>query len=97
VAGHADVLIAPSMESAIILQRTLTALTQGLAAGLVLGARVPIVLVSRSDTLEARTASCVLALLMHASAAARPAASPAPPSGNAPDDGAPGDGRAIAA
>jgi len=97
VAGHADVLIAPSMESAIILQRTLTGLTQGLAAGLVLGARVPVVLVGRSDTLEARTASCVLALLMHASAAGRPVASPAPPSGNAPDDGAPGDGRAIAA
>jgi len=95
VAGHADVLIAPGMESAIILQRTLTGLTQGLAAGVVLGARVPIVLVGRSDTLEARTASCVLALLLHESASRRPDAASAPlpgASGHAPDDG-----RAIAA
>ena len=97
VAGHADVLIAPGMESAIILQRTLTGLTQGLAAGVVLGARVPVVLVGRSDTLEARTASCVLALLLHTSGAARPDASPPPPSGPLPGDGAPDDGRAIAA
>jgi len=96
VAGHADVLIAPGMETAIILQRTLTGLTQGLAAGIVLGARVPIVLVGRSDTLEARTASCVLALLLHASGAARAGAAPAPPA-RSPGSDTPDDGRAIAA
>ena len=96
VAGQADVLIAPGMEAAIILQRTLTALTQGLAAGVVLGARVPIVLVGRSDTLEARTASCVLALLLHASAVLRPEAAPTA-TATTPAVGAPDDGRAIAA
>jgi phosphotransacetylase len=94
VAGHADVLIAPGMEAAIILLRTLTALTQGLAAGVVLGARVPIVLNGRGDTLEARTASCVLALLLHAAALARPESPPSPPQSR---NGAPDDGRAIAA
>jgi phosphate acetyltransferase len=93
VAGHADVLIAPGMESAIILLRTLIALTQGLAGGVVLGARVPIVLTSRADTLEARTASCVLALLMHNAARAEPASPAGPAKGAGPAD----DGRAIAA
>ena len=97
VAGHADVLIAPGMEAAIILLRTLTGLTQGLAGGIVLGARVPIVLVGRSDTLESRTASCVLALLMHASGAARPEASPPSPPGQSRGDSGADDGRAIAA
>jgi phosphate acetyltransferase len=97
VAGHADVLIAPSMESAIILQSTLTSLTQGLAAGVVLGARVPVVLVGRSDTLEARMASCVVALLMHASSLARPADSPPAPPGQGRGEGGDDAGRAIAA
>ena len=95
VAGRADVLIAPGMESAIILLRTLTALTQGLAAGVVLGARVPVVLVGRADTLEARTASCVLALLLHAAGPDRAESPPSPPESRG--DGAPDDGRAIAA
>ena len=93
VAGHADVLLAPGMESAIILLRTLTALTQGLAAGVVLGARVPIVLTSRSDTLEARTASCVLALLMHNTPRIEAASPARPDKGTGPAE----DGRAIAA
>lgn len=93
VAGHADVLIAPAMESAIILLRTLTGLTQGLAAGLVLGARVPIVLPGRRDTLEARMAACVLASLMSAAmASAQSAATP-----TTPDDDRRAGGRAIAA
>ena len=93
VAGQADVLIAPNMEAAIILLRTLTGLTQGLAASVVLGARVPIALTSRGDTLESRTASCVVALLLHAAALARPASPPPQSRG----DGTPDDGRAIAA
>ena len=72
VAGHADIVIAPGMESAIILLRTLTGLTQGLAAGVVLGARVPIVLTARRDTLEARMASCVIASLLASAAKQSP-------------------------
>src|SRR5260370_503309 len=44
VAGRVDVLIAPSMESALMVLRTLMAFNSGLAAGIVLGARVPIVI-----------------------------------------------------
>ena len=68
VAGRADVLIAPSMESASLVLRTLTALTGGLAAGLVLGARLPIVAPARNDSMEVRMASCVLASVMVAAA-----------------------------
>jgi phosphate acetyltransferase len=63
VAGRADALIAPTMEAAIMVLRTLTGLTGGLAAGIVLGARVPIVAPARSDSMETRMASCVLASL----------------------------------
>jgi phosphate acetyltransferase len=64
VAGHADILIAPSMESAVMVVRTLCGVTGALAAGLVLGAQVPIVVTSRSESLESRMASCVLASLV---------------------------------
>ncbi len=86
VAGNADVLIAPGMEAAVMVLRTLTALTGGLAAGIVLGAGVPIVLPARRDTMEARMAACVVAALLVAArasaaatvdaAAAAPAARP---------------------
>lgn len=69
-----DVLLAPNMESAALLVRALTAITGGLAAGLVLGARVPIVAPARVDGTEARMASCVLASLV--AAANRPAVAP---------------------
>ena len=73
MAGRADVLIAPTLESAVMVLRTLTGATQGLACGVVLGARVPIVVPARSDSMEVRMASCVIALLVaaHANAAAR--------------------------
>jgi phosphotransacetylase len=93
VAGHADVLIAPGMEAGIILLRTLTGLTQGLAAGIVLGARVPIVLPARRDTLEARMAACVLASLMSTASAQGAATAPGSPS----DDDRRTGGPAIAA
>ena len=67
VAGRADVLIAPSMESALMILRTALSFGNGLAAGLVLGARVPIVTPTRNDAMEVRMASCVLASLMAAS------------------------------
>ena len=67
IAGRVDVLIGPSMESALMVMRTLLALSAGLAAGIVLGARIPIVVPTRYDTMEVRMASCVLAALMMAS------------------------------
>ncbi len=64
VAGAADVMIAPGMESAWLVLRSLIVLTGGLAAGLVLGATVPIVAPARTDAFESRLASCVLAALL---------------------------------
>jgi phosphate acetyltransferase len=75
IAGRADVLVAPSMESAVMVVRTLCGVTGALAAGLVLGARVPVVLASRGETMESRMASCVLASL---------ASAPRSPAGTAP-------------
>jgi hypothetical protein len=63
IAGRADVLVAPTMESAVMVVRTLCGVTGALAAGLVLGARVPIVIASRGETMESRMAACVLASL----------------------------------
>ncbi|MEO8485901.1 MAG: bifunctional enoyl-CoA hydratase/phosphate acetyltransferase [Betaproteobacteria bacterium] len=64
VAGHADILVAPTMEAAVMVVRTLCGATGALAAGLVLGAQLPIVLVARGEPLESRMASCVLASLI---------------------------------
>jgi len=64
ICGAVDVLVAPAMESALMVMRTMLALGGGLAAGLVLGARVPIVLPTRHDSMEVRMASCVLASLL---------------------------------
>jgi len=69
VAGHVDVLIGPSMESALMVLRTMLAMGGGLAAGIVLGARIPIVAPGRHDSMEVRMASCVLASLVTAAAA----------------------------
>ncbi|MCC7326920.1 MAG: bifunctional enoyl-CoA hydratase/phosphate acetyltransferase [Burkholderiales bacterium] len=69
VAGRADVLIAPSMESALMVLRTMQAFASGLAAGVVLGARIPIVAPARHDSMEVRMASCVLATLLTAAGA----------------------------
>jgi phosphate acetyltransferase len=63
IAGRVDVLVAPSMESALMVLRTLLASGSGLAAGIVLGARIPIVIPARNDSMEVRMASCVLASL----------------------------------
>lgn len=58
-----DVLIAPSMEAACLLLQALTVVTGGFAAGIVLGARVAVVAPARTDSMEVRMASCVLAAL----------------------------------
>jgi phosphate acetyltransferase len=70
VAGDPDILLAPTMEAASLVLRTLTGLTGGLAAGIVLGAKVPIVVPSRADSIEVRMASCVLASVVVAAAEA---------------------------
>ena len=64
VAGHPDILVAPTMEAASMVVRTLTGLSGGLAAGIVLGATLPIVIPARTDSMEVRMASCVLAALI---------------------------------
>ena len=64
VAGKADILVVPDLEAGNMLAKQLTYLAQAQGAGIVLGARVPIVLTSRSDGALARKASCAVALLM---------------------------------
>ncbi len=64
VAGRADILLAPDLESANMLGKQLHYLADAEAAGIVLGARVPIVLTSRADDLFSRAASCAIALLL---------------------------------
>jgi len=64
VAGDADVLLAPDLEAGNILAKQLIYLAGADAAGIVLGARVPIVLTSRADNAAARVASCALARLL---------------------------------
>jgi phosphate acetyltransferase len=61
VAGAADILVAPDLEAGNMLAKQLTYLARADSAGIVLGARVPIVLTSRADSAEARLASCAVA------------------------------------
>ena len=63
VAGEVDIIMVPDLESGNILYKQLTLLSGVEAAGIVLGARVPIVLTSRISNTTARLASCALALL----------------------------------
>jgi phosphate acetyltransferase len=63
VAGRADILIVPDLEAGNMLAKQLEYLAGAQAAGIVLGARVPIMLTSRADKALARMASCALALL----------------------------------
>ncbi len=64
VAGQADILLVPDIESGNMLAKQLEYLADALAAGIVLGARVPIVLTSRADSAQARTASTAVAVVM---------------------------------
>lgn len=64
VAGRADILVVPDLESGNMIAKQLEYLANALTAGIVLGARVPIVLTSRADTAETRIASCVIAALI---------------------------------
>lgn len=73
VAGRANVLIVPDLEAGNMLAKSLTFLAGASAAGVVLGARVPIILTSRADSLETRIASCAIAALVAAERRAQPA------------------------
>ena len=64
VAGRANVLIVPNLESGNMLAKSLSFLAGADAAGIVLGARVPIILTSRADSLTTRLASCAVAALV---------------------------------
>jgi phosphotransacetylase/acyl dehydratase len=63
VAGRADILVVPNLEAGNMLAKQLTFMADAEAAGIVLGARVPIVLTSRSDSVQSRLASCAVAVL----------------------------------
>jgi phosphate acetyltransferase len=64
VAGRANVLVVPDLEAGNMLAKALSFLAGADSAGIVLGARVPIILTSRADSLTARLASCAVAALM---------------------------------
>jgi phosphate acetyltransferase len=63
VAGDADILVVPDLESGNMLAKQLEYLAEAEAAGIVAGARVPIVLTSRADSAKTRLASCAIAVL----------------------------------
>lgn len=64
VAGRADILLVPDLEAGNMLAKQLTFLSGADAAGVVLGASVPIILTSRADSASTRLASCALGVLM---------------------------------
>jgi len=64
VAGRADILVAPDLEAGNMLAKSLTFMAEADAAGIALGARVPIILTSRADSVMTRLASCAVAALV---------------------------------
>lgn len=64
VAGHADILVVPDLEAGNMLAKEFTFLAGAVAAGVVLGATVPIILTSRADSVATRLASCALGVLV---------------------------------
>jgi phosphate acetyltransferase len=75
VAGRAQILVVPDLEAGNMLAKNLTFMAKADSAGIVLGARVPIVLTSRADSVRSRLASCAAAVL-YADARRRIAALP---------------------
>lgn len=82
VAGQAEILVVPGLEAGNMLAKQLTFLSDADAAGIVLGARVPIILTSRADSVRTRLASCAIAVLL-----ARAATKAAPGIGERNPDG----------
>ena len=74
VAGRANILVVPDLEAGNMLAKSLSFLAGADSAGIVLGARVPIILTSRADSLIARCASCAIAALLAAARRGNPAA-----------------------
>jgi phosphate acetyltransferase len=66
VAGRANVLVVPDLEAGNMLAKSLSFLAHADAAGIVLGARVPVILTSRADSLLTRLASCAVAVMVAA-------------------------------
>jgi phosphotransacetylase len=64
VAGQADILVVPDLESGNMLAKQLMYLGEAASAGIVLGAKVPVILTSRADSRESRIASCAIALML---------------------------------
>jgi phosphate acetyltransferase len=64
VAGRANVLVVPDLEAGNMLAKSLSFLAHADAAGIVLGARVPVILTSRADSLLTRLASCAVAVML---------------------------------
>lgn len=64
VAGQADILVVPDLESGNMLAKQLEYMGNAATAGIVLGARIPIVLTSRADAADTRIASCAIAVLL---------------------------------
>src|SRR6185436_1434487 len=64
VAGDPDILVAPALEAGNILAKQLSFLANADSAGMVLGARVPIILSGRADSVRSRVASCAVAMLV---------------------------------
>jgi phosphate acetyltransferase len=75
VAGHAQILVVPDLEAGNMLAKNLTFMAHADAAGIVLGARVPVILTSRADSVRTRLASCAVAGL-YAAARRKTAAVP---------------------
>jgi phosphate acetyltransferase len=71
VAGQAQILVVPDLEAGNMLAKNLTFLSRADAAGIVLGARVPVILTSRADNVRTRMASCAVAMLLAHSRRAR--------------------------
>ena len=63
VAGHADILVAPDLEAGNFLYKAVVYLAKAETAGIVLGARAPVILTSRASSVQSRIASCALGLL----------------------------------
>ena len=66
VAGKADILVVPDLEAGNMLAKSLSFMADADAAGIVLGARVPVILTSRADSVLTRLASCAVAALVAA-------------------------------
>jgi phosphate acetyltransferase len=64
VAGQAEILVVPDLEAGNMLAKNLSFLSNADAAGIVLGARVPVILTSRADNVRTRMASCAVAMLL---------------------------------